>query len=75
MDGNVYVAGGDAVTVVSPEGKVIERLAEPDQGGFLTNCCFGGPELRTLYATEALGHLLAFRDMPVAGVPMVPLSL
>ncbi len=75
LEGNIYVAGGGAVTVVSPEGKVIDRLTAPSEGASITNCCFGGPDLRTLYATEAHGRLFAFRDMPVAGVAMVPLSL
>jgi gluconolactonase len=75
VEGNVYVAGSGAVTVVSPEGKVMEQFAAPNPGSFLTNCCFGGRDLATLYVTEANGHLLAFRDMPVPGVPMIPLSL
>jgi sugar lactone lactonase YvrE len=42
----------------------------------ITNCCFGGPDLRTLYATDGRnGRVLVFQGMPVAGVPMVALAL
>lgn len=76
VDGNVYVAGGRTVTVVSPAGKVVEQLDAPEGLAMMTNCCFGGLDLRTLYATEGRGgRVLAFQGMPVAGVPMVPLTL
>jgi gluconolactonase len=76
VEGNVYVAGGRFLTVVSPAGEVLEQLEAPDERrAMITNCCFGGPGLRTLYATEGRGgRVLAFQGMPVAGVPMVPLS-
>ena len=34
-----------------------------------TNCCFGGPDLRTLYVTlSGSGQLIAFDNWPVAGL-------
>ncbi len=73
VEGNVYVAGGRCVTVVSPEGKVVEELEAPDGPAMVTNCCFGDAELRTLFATDGgSGRVLAFADMPVPGVRLQP---
>jgi gluconolactonase len=50
-DGNVVVGtlvnGG--LTVVAPDGDVLEHVSLPDP--FVTNVCFGGPDLRTAYVT------------------------
>jgi gluconolactonase len=71
VDGNVYVAAGRAVTVVSPEGAVVEQLHAPEGPAMLTNCCFGNPDLLTLFVTDgASGRLLAFSDMPIQGVQL-----
>ena len=50
----------------------VEQL--PIQGlGHVTNCCFGGDDLRTLYATEAIpGRVVAWEDMPTPGLPLSP---
>ncbi len=50
--GNVYVALnlGAKVAVVSPEGKVLKEYPFP-RGAGVSNVCFGGPDLRTLYIT------------------------
>jgi gluconolactonase len=58
-DGNVCVAtlvnGG--VSVVSPEGELIDFIATGDI--LTTNVCFGGPDLRTAYITvSGTGRLL-----------------
>jgi gluconolactonase len=58
--GNVCVAtlvnGG--ITVVSPDGVVLDHLATGDR--ITTNICFGGPDLRTAYVTcGATGRLLS----------------
>ncbi len=75
-DGNIYVAGGRHVTVVSPEGSVVEVLDVPGDPAMVTNCCFGGPDHGTLFATDGRnGQVLAFAGMPVAGVPLVPAVL
>jgi gluconolactonase len=66
-DGNICVAtivnGG--ITVISPDGKVLEHVPCPDP--LTTNICFGGPDLRTAYVTlSATGKLVAL-DWPRPG--------
>ena len=72
VDGNVYVCGRDSgiVRVVDREGKVVEQFPGPE-GAFVTNCCFGGEDLRTLFVTDA-GHdaVIALEGVPSPGVPM-----
>ena len=46
--GRVYVTAGDGVQVFSPQGELLGRILTPHQP---TNCCFGGPEWKTLYIT------------------------
>jgi len=71
-DGRIYLAGGiHGITVVDPDGTVVEELRLPGQG-VTTNCCFGGPDGRTLYATEAMpGGVWAWPGMPTPGRPVV----
>ena len=70
-EGNIYVAGGRFITVVTPDGAVTEQLAAPEGPAMVTNCCFGGSDHRTLYATDGgSGRVLAFPDLPVAGEPL-----
>jgi gluconolactonase len=60
-DGNVVVATlvRGALTVVSPQGEVLDQVALPDP--MVTNVCFGGDDLRTAYATlSASGRLVSF---------------
>ena len=73
LDGRMYLAGGvHGVTVLEPDGTVVEVL-EVDGEGVTTNCCFGGPDLRTLFATEAVpGGLVAWEGMPTPGAPVTP---
>jgi len=61
--GNLYVAAGlhrtrktsetldtrPGIHVVSPQGKLVAYLRTPEDT--ITNCAFGGPDLRTLYVT------------------------
>jgi gluconolactonase len=72
-DGRLYVAGGiHGVTVLEPDGTVVEVLELPGRG-VTTNCCFGGPGHRTLYATDAVpGGVWAWEAMPTAGLPVTP---
>ncbi|HYM11048.1 MAG TPA: SMP-30/gluconolactonase/LRE family protein [Bryobacterales bacterium] len=66
VDGNLYVArwGKGTVAVVSPQGKVLREIDV--LGAHPTNLCFGGPDGRTCYVTEAAqGRLVQFRtDRP-----------
>ncbi|MFO1033237.1 MAG: SMP-30/gluconolactonase/LRE family protein [Hyphomicrobiales bacterium] len=43
--------GGRGVICVSPEGKVLKVIALPVSNA--TTCCFGGPDLKTLFITTA----------------------
>ncbi|MFN0184269.1 MAG: SMP-30/gluconolactonase/LRE family protein [Aquabacterium sp.] len=67
--GNILVAtlmhGG--LTVVSPDGRLVTHVPLPD--AMTTNCCFGGPDLRTLYVTlSGTGKLVAIDDWPTPGL-------
>lgn len=71
-DGRFYVASTieHGIRVVDRDGTELDFLAI-DGKGVTTNCCFGGPGLRTLFAADALpGHLVAFEGMPTAGLPL-----
>ena len=71
IDGRLYVAGGiHGVTVLDPDGRTVEVLALPG-AGVTTNCCFGGPDRRTLYATDAVpGGVWAWESMPTPGLAL-----
>ena len=71
-DGRYYVASTSehGVRVVDPDGSVVDFLEIPGDG-LTTNCCFGGPDLRTLFATDALpGNVVAWEGMPTPGLPL-----
>jgi gluconolactonase len=73
-DGCYDVASKSAngVRVLDSEGAEIEFLALPGHG-FVTNCCFGGTDRTTLFATEARGNcIVAWEHMPTPGLPLVP---
>jgi gluconolactonase len=78
--GNVYGAGGlnrvpkgatvtldtkAGVYVISPAGKLLRFIPIPEDA--VTNCCFGGPDLRTLYVTA--GKTLYRVRVDVPGTP------
>lgn len=46
--GNVWATGPGGVLVLSPEGKLLGRIATGER---TANCCFGGPDGSTLYMT------------------------
>ena len=67
--GNALVAtlmmGG--ITVVSPNGKLVSHVPLPDP--YVTNCCFGGPDMRTLYVTlSGVGKLIAIDEWAMPGL-------
>jgi gluconolactonase len=68
--GNICVAdiphGG--ITVISPDGQIIERHPMPDI--FCTNICFGGPDLRTAYVTLSSAGQLVAMEWPRPGLPL-----
>ncbi|WP_149277342.1 SMP-30/gluconolactonase/LRE family protein [Pareuzebyella sediminis] len=64
IEGNLYVAAGlhtergtsetldtrPGIHVISPEGKLLAYARTPE--GIVTNCTFGGKDLKTLYVTD-----------------------
>lgn len=52
VEGNVWVAGGDGVYVVSPAGEQMGHVRVPEM---VTNVCFGGADMRTLLVTATTG--------------------
>jgi gluconolactonase len=60
------VRGG--VTVVSPDGGTIEHVPLPDL--YVTNICFGGPDLKTAYITLSYEGRLVAMDWPRPGLPL-----
>jgi gluconolactonase len=70
-EGNVLVAtlihGG--VTSIRPDGSATTHTPVPDV--LTTNCCFVGPDLRTLYVTAStIGQLIAFDNWPTKGLKL-----
>jgi len=60
-DGNIIATNGwemsgpgGMITVFSPTGRVLETHLVPANRP--TNCCFGGPDLTTLFVTTVEGH-------------------
>jgi sugar lactone lactonase YvrE len=78
VDGNFYVATASdhGILIVDPDGVAVEFLpiAENDIGaGIITNCCFGGEDGRTLFATDGIpGQLVAWEGLPVPGREIYP---
>lgn len=74
VDGRAYVASTSehGIRVVEADGTVVDFL--PIEGeGLTTNCCFGGADMRTLFATDALpGNVVAWEDMPTPGLTLPP---
>lgn len=69
VEGGIWVAlwDGGGVVRLTPGGAIDRRVDVP--GGWITNCAFGGPDLRTLYITSARVDLDAerTRSQPLAG--------
>jgi sugar lactone lactonase YvrE len=81
-EGGIWVAlwGGGAVHRYTPEGSLDGRIQLPVSQ--VTSCCFGGPDLSTLYVTSAArgaeheplaGALFACRP-GVSGLPTTPFA-
>ena len=72
-DGRFYVASTveHGIRVVEPDGTIADFW--PIEGeGLCTNCCFGGPGLRTLFVADALpGGVVAFEGCPTPGLPLL----
>lgn len=69
-DGNVCVAtlGTGAISVISPDGELLEQVPMPEFDFFVTNICFGGPDLRTAFITSSGRGRLYSADWPRPGL-------
>lgn len=69
-DGNICVGtlvhGG--ITVISPDGSVIDHVAMPD--ALATNICFGGDDLTTAYVTCSSTGILVRTTWPRPGLKL-----
>lgn len=71
--GNLYVALnlGAKIVKLSPEGEQLDEIAFPKASG-VTNLCFGGPEMKTLYVTLAGGQRKVIAiELDEPGLPLV----
>jgi gluconolactonase len=68
-EGNLYLTGGEGVTVFNPEGQKLDRIAVPGEG-WTSNVCFGGRDRRTLFVTAGSG-LYAVRTRVRGVTPFV----
>ena len=71
--GNVCVAtigspGVAGITVLSPQGELVERVAMPDRS--TTNICFGGVDLQTAFITQSRSGRLASKRWARPGLPL-----
>lgn len=74
LDDNCYVCAKrrGCVRVIDRDGLLVDVWEAPAPAR-LTNCCFGGPDLQTLYVTDAERHrVLAYGPTPVPGRPLTP---
>jgi gluconolactonase len=69
-DGHVCIATlvTGAVSDVWPDGRRVDQYLLPDM--MVTNVCFGGPDLRTAYATLSRGGTLVSFEWPRPGLPL-----
>jgi gluconolactonase len=75
IEGNYYVAvrRGNGIRVFDADGKELDFLELEPGNAFVSNCCFGGADGRTLFATDARrGRVVAWEGMPHAGLPLNP---
>jgi gluconolactonase len=73
-DGRFYVAAtaDHGIRVLDPDGSEVDFL-EVGGRGITTNCCFGGDDGRTLFATDGVpGQVLAWEGMASRGLPLHP---
>jgi gluconolactonase len=70
--GNVCVATllTGAVSVVSPDGELLDQYVVPEADPFVTNVCFGGDGYETAYVTSSGRGLLYKMAWPRAGHPL-----
>jgi gluconolactonase len=73
-EGRFYVAltAAHGIKVIERDGTEVELLEIPGRG-VTTNCCFGGADGRTLFATDGVpGQVVAWEGMPTPGLGLHP---
>lgn len=72
-DGHLYLAStvAEQVQVFDRDGTCVERLSCGDNS-MATNCCFGGPDGRTLFVTDARNERVLAFDVGERGLPLFP---
>lgn len=63
VHGNVWTSAGDGIQCFSPEGELLGKIHVPELR--CANCCFGGPDRKTLYIAGDTS--LYSIDLAVAG--------
>ena len=73
VEGRLYVAVtmGEQVQVFDASGQLIDRLPCGEES-MPTNCCFGGPDRKTLFVTDSRGKRVLAFDRDTAGLPLFP---
>jgi gluconolactonase len=74
VEGRLYCACpiDHCIRVFDRDAKQLEVIDLGDRA-YPTNCCFGGPDRRTLFTTElAPGRVCAIEGLPSPGLPMTP---
>ncbi len=71
--GRLYVAATLAgqVQVFDAHGRCVDRLPCGEES-MPTNCCFGGPDGRTLFVTDSRGERVLAFETDAAGLPLFP---
>ena len=69
-EGHVCVATiqTGAISDIWPDGSRVDQYLLPDR--IVTNVCFGGPDLRTAFATLSMGGTLVSFEWPRPGLPL-----
>ena len=72
-EGRLYVAAtlGEQVQVFDTSGQLSDRLP-CGEGSMPTNCCFGGPDRKTLFVTDSRGERVLAFERDSAGLPLFP---
>src|SRR5439155_21019569 len=71
--GNLWIALNqeDCIVAYDERGRLVRRLDCP-AGSVTSNCCFGGPDYRTLFVTcSGAGRVIAFATA-IPGLPLYP---
>jgi gluconolactonase len=73
-EGRIYVAAGhDGCVHVIEGGEIVDSLVTPGGASRITNCCFGGPDLTSLFVADPVNWSVGvWLDMPCRGRELPP---